>query len=153
MRTSPFRSTAYSLRCKTEKFEAILFPRRSRCHCLRTTDRHAPVPEAVVIHPKCAKSRSGAHAWSSRAKAETPRCSAISTSYCHRPRPASCTTWRCRQRWHRHCLRRARWRIDRPPHHARPRRRAGIIVPPVFDEESFDPKEEASLRMARDRSA
>jgi hypothetical protein len=35
MWTSPFRSAAYSLRCKTEKFEAILFPRRSRRRCRR----------------------------------------------------------------------------------------------------------------------
>jgi hypothetical protein len=38
VRTLPFRSAAYSLRCKTEKFEAILFPRRSRRRCLRTAD-------------------------------------------------------------------------------------------------------------------
>jgi hypothetical protein len=38
MRTSPFRSAAYSLRCKTEKFEDIPFPRRSRRWCLRTAD-------------------------------------------------------------------------------------------------------------------
>jgi hypothetical protein len=38
VRTSPFRSTAYSLRCKTKKFEAILFSRRSHRRCLRTAD-------------------------------------------------------------------------------------------------------------------
>jgi hypothetical protein len=38
VRTSPFRRASYSLRCKTEKFEAILFPRRSRRRCLRTAD-------------------------------------------------------------------------------------------------------------------
>jgi hypothetical protein len=63
VRTSPFRSTAYRLRCKTEKFVAILFPRRSRYRCLRTADCRAPVPEAAAVHPKCAKSSSGAHAW------------------------------------------------------------------------------------------
>jgi hypothetical protein len=89
VRTSPFRSAAYSLHCKTEKFEAILFPRRSRRWCLRTADHRAPVPEAAAVHPKCAKSSSGAHARPSRAKADTPHCSAISTtSYCRRPRPA-----------------------------------------------------------------
>jgi hypothetical protein len=124
VRTSPFRSSTYSLRCKTEKFEAILFPRRSLRRCLRRSDHRAPVPEAAGVHPKCAKSRSGAHARPSRAKTDTPRCSAISTSYCRRPRPASCTTWRCHRRRHHHCLYGARWRIDRPPHHARPRRRA-----------------------------
>jgi hypothetical protein len=125
MRTSPFRSGAYSLRCKTEKFEAILFPCRSRRRCLRTTHR-APVPEAPAFHPKCAKSSSVAHARPSHAKADTPRCSAISTtSYCRRPRPASCTPSWCRRRRHRHCLYRARWRIDRPPHRGHPRWRAG----------------------------
>jgi hypothetical protein len=125
VRTSPFRSVAYSLRCKTEKFEASLFPRRSRRRCLRTADRRAPVPEAAVVHPKCAKSSSGAHALPSPTKADTPRCSAMSTSYCRRPRPALCTTSRCRLRQHRHCLCRARWHIDRPPHRAHPQRCAG----------------------------
>jgi hypothetical protein len=36
--TSPFRNAAYSLRCKTEKLKAFLFPRRSRRRCLRTAD-------------------------------------------------------------------------------------------------------------------
>jgi hypothetical protein len=126
VRTSPFRSVAYILRCKTEKFEAILFPRRSRRRCLRTADRRAPMPEAGAVHPKCAKLSSGAHMRPSRAKVHTPCCSAISTmSYCHRPRPASCTPSWCRRRWHRHCLCRARWRIDRPLHRAHPLRRAG----------------------------
>jgi hypothetical protein len=75
MRTSPFRSAAYSLRYKTKKFEAILFPRRSRRRCLHTADRRALVPEAAAVHPKCAKSINGAHARPSRAKADTPRCS------------------------------------------------------------------------------
>jgi hypothetical protein len=61
VRTSPFRNAAYSLRRKIEKFEAIIFPRRSRRRCLRTADRCAPVPEAVAVHPKCAMSSSGAH--------------------------------------------------------------------------------------------
>jgi hypothetical protein len=74
------------------------------------------VPEAAAVHPKCAKSSSGAHARPSRAKADIPRCSAISTSYYHRPRPSSCTTSRCRRRRYRHRLYRARWHIDRPPH-------------------------------------
>jgi hypothetical protein len=126
VQTSPFRSATYSLHCKTEKFEAILFPRRSRRWCLRMADRRALVPEVAAVHPKCAKSSSGAHARPSRAKADTPRCSAISTmSYCRRPRPASCTPSWCRRRWHRHCLCRARWRIDRSPHRAHPRRRTG----------------------------
>jgi hypothetical protein len=126
VRTSSFRSAAYSLRCKTEKFEAILFPHRSRRQSLRTADHHAPVPEAATIHPKCAKSSSGAHAWPSRAKTDTRRCSAISTtSYCRRPRPASCTPLRCRRWRHRHCPCRARWRIDRPPHCSHTRRHAG----------------------------
>jgi hypothetical protein len=126
VRTSPFRSVAYSLRCKTEKFETILFPCRSCRRCLHTADRRAPVPEAATVHPKCAKSSSGAHARPSRAKADTPRCSAISmTSYCHCLRPASCTPSRCRRRRHRHCLCRARWRIDTPPYRSHPRRRAG----------------------------
>jgi hypothetical protein len=125
VRTSPFRSAAYSLRRKTEKFEAILFPHRSRHRCLRTADRHAPVPEAAAVHPKCVKSSSGAHARPSRAKVDTPRCSAISTtSYCRRLLPALCTPSRCRRWRHHHCLYRARWRIDRPPHRAHPRRRA-----------------------------
>jgi hypothetical protein len=89
MRTSPFRSAAYSLHCKTEKFKAILFPRCSHRRCLRTADHRAPVPEAAAVHPNFAKSSSGAHARPSRAKADTP----------------------------------------------------------VFDEEGFDPKEEASLQM------
>jgi hypothetical protein len=53
VRISAFHSAAYNLRYKTEKFEAILFPRRSRRWCLRTADRRAPVPEAVVVYPKC----------------------------------------------------------------------------------------------------
>jgi hypothetical protein len=123
MRTSPFRNAAYSLRCKTEKFKAILFPRRSRLQCLRTADRRAPVPEAATVHPKCTKSSSVAHARPSRAKADTPRCSAISTtSYCRRLRPTSCTPSRCRRWRHHHYLCRARWRIGRPPHRAHPRR-------------------------------
>jgi hypothetical protein len=59
VRTSPFRSATYSLHCKIEKFEAILFPRRSRRWCLRTADRRTPV--------KCAKSSSWAHVRPSRA--------------------------------------------------------------------------------------
>jgi hypothetical protein len=125
VRTSPFRSAVYSLRCKTKKFEFILFPHCSHRWCLRTADCHAPVPEAAAVHPKCTKSSSGAHARPSCAKADTPRCSAISTSYCRRPRPASCTPSRCRRRRHRHCLFRARWCIDRPPHCAHPQRCAG----------------------------
>jgi hypothetical protein len=125
MRTSPFRSTTYSLRCKIEKFEAILFPCRSRRHCLCPADRRAPVPEAGAVHPKCNKLSSGAHTWPSRAKADTPRCSAISPSYCRRPRPTSCTPSRCRRPRHLHCLSIARWRIDTPLHHAHPRRHAG----------------------------
>jgi hypothetical protein len=101
VRTSPFRSAAYSLRCKTEKFEAILFPCCSRHRCLRTADRRAPMPEATAVQPKCAKSSSGAHARPSHAKVETPLCSTISTSYCRRPRPASCTPSRCRRQRHR----------------------------------------------------
>jgi hypothetical protein len=117
VRTSPFCSAAYSLRCKVETLEAILFPCRSCHRCLRTDDHRAPVPEAAAVHPKCAKSSSGAHAWPSRAKVDTPRCSAILTTlYCNRPWPASCTpSWCCRRR-HHHCLCRARWCIDRPPH-------------------------------------
>jgi hypothetical protein len=42
--------------------------------------------------------------------------------YCRHPRPASCTASRCRRRRHNHCLCRAKWHIDRPPHHAHPRR-------------------------------
>jgi hypothetical protein len=129
VRTSPFRSADYSLRCKTEKFEAILFPHHSHRCCLRTADRRAPVPEAVAVHPKYAKSSSAAHARPSRAKADTPHCSAISTSYCRRPRPASCTPSRCCRQRHRHCLYRAIWRIDRTPHCAHPRRRAGDHCP------------------------
>jgi hypothetical protein len=72
VRTSPFRSAAYSLRCKIEKFEAIFFPRRTRHRCLRTADRRAPMPEAASVHPKCAKSSSGAHTRPSRAKEDTP---------------------------------------------------------------------------------
>jgi hypothetical protein len=105
------------------------------------------MPEAEAVHPKCAKSSSGTHARPSRAKADTPRCSAFSTSYCCRPRPASCTPSRCRQRRHCHCLCRARWRIDRPPHRAHPWRAPEIIVSPVFDEEGFDCREEASLQI------
>jgi hypothetical protein len=55
MQISPFRSAAYSLRCKTEKFEAILFPRCSRRRCLRTADRRALVSEAAVVHPQIHK--------------------------------------------------------------------------------------------------
>jgi hypothetical protein len=134
VRTSPVRNAAYNLRCKTEKFEAILFPRCSRCRCLRTADRCSPVLEAVEVHPKCAKSSSGVHARPSHTKADTPRCSAISLSYCRRPRPASCTPSWCHRQRHRHCLYRARWRIDRPSRRAHPRRCAG-----------FDSREEASL--------
>jgi hypothetical protein len=147
VRTSPFCSTAYSLRCKIEKFEAILFPRRSCRRCLRTADRRAPVPEAAVVHPKCAKSRSGSQARPYRTKADTPRCSSISTSYCHHPRPASCTPSQCHRRRHRHCLCRARWHIDRPPHHPTLGGVPEIIVSHVFDEDGFDPCEEASLRI------
>jgi hypothetical protein len=75
--------------------------------------------------PNVSKSSSGAHVWPSHAKVDTPRCSAISTSYYRLPRPASCTPSRCHRRRHRHCLCRARWRIDRPPHRAHPRRRTG----------------------------
>jgi hypothetical protein len=125
VRTSPFRSTSYSLRCKTAKFEAILFPHCSRHRCLRTADRRAPVTVAAAVHPKCTNSSSGAHAWPSRAKADIARCSAISTSYCHRPRPASCTPSRCRRRRHRHCLCRASWLIDSTLHRAHPRQHAG----------------------------
>jgi hypothetical protein len=89
---------------QTEKFEAILYPRRSSHRCLRTADHHALVPEAVEVHSKCAKSRSGWHACPSSAKADTPRCLAISTSYRRRPRPASCNASRCRRWRHRHCL-------------------------------------------------
>jgi hypothetical protein len=83
----------------------------------------------------------------SRAMVDTPRCSAISTSYCRRPLLASCTPLRCHRRRHCHCLCRARWSIDRPPHHAHPRCALEIIVSLVFDEEGFDPGMEASLRM------
>jgi hypothetical protein len=38
VRTSPFRSATYNLCCKTEKFEAIIFPHRNRRRCLRTVD-------------------------------------------------------------------------------------------------------------------
>jgi hypothetical protein len=87
------------------------------------------------------------HSQPSRAKADTPRCSAISTtSYCRCPRPASCTPLWCRRWWHRHCLCRAIWRIDRPPHRAHPRR---LIVSHVFDEEGFDSGEETSLRIPK----
>jgi hypothetical protein len=65
------------------------------------------------------------HGWSSRTKADTPHCSAISTSYCRRPRPASYIASRCHQRRHCHCPYRARWHMDRSPHHAHPQRRAG----------------------------
>jgi hypothetical protein len=147
VRTSPFRSAAYSLRCKSEKFEAILFPLRNSHRCLRT-DRRALVPEAAAVHPKCANSSSGAHARPSRAKANTPRCSAISTtSYCRRPRPASCTPLRCHRRRHRHCLCRARWCIDRPSHRAHPRWGAGDHCILVFNEEGFDSREVTSLRI------
>jgi hypothetical protein len=105
------------------------------------------VPEAAAVHPKCAKSSSGAHARPSRAKADIPRCSAISTSYYHRPRPASCTTSWCRRRRYRHRLYRARWHIDRPPHRPPLGGTPEIIVSPVFDDEGFDPREEASLRI------
>jgi hypothetical protein len=88
------------------------------------------------------------HVWPSRAKADITRCSAILTSYCRNPWPASCTASRCHRSWHRHCLYRARWRIDRPPHRAHPRWVAKIIVSPVFDEEGFDPREEVSLRIS-----
>jgi hypothetical protein len=87
MRTSPFRSAGYSLRCKTENFKAILFPRRSCRRCLHMVDRRTPVLEAAAVHPKCAKSSSGSHARPCPAKADTPRCLAISMSYCRRPRP------------------------------------------------------------------
>jgi hypothetical protein len=152
VRTSPFRNAAYSLRCKTEKFEAILFLRHSLRRCLRTADRRAPVPEAAAVHPKCAKLRSASYAPPSRAKADTPRCSANSTSYYRRPRPASCTASRCRRRWHRHCLCRARWRIDRPPRRSHCRRRAGDHYIPVFHEDGFDPGEEASLQIPKMRT-
>jgi hypothetical protein len=125
VRTSPFRSATYSLHCKTEKFKTILFSRRSRRQCLRTADRGVPVLEAATVHPKCTKSSSGAHAWPSRAKANTPRCSAISTSYYRRPRLASCTPSRCHQWRHRHCPSRARRRIDKLPHRAHPQWHAG----------------------------
>jgi hypothetical protein len=36
-------------------------------------DHRAPVPEAASVHPKGAKSSSGAHARPSRAKVDTPR--------------------------------------------------------------------------------
>jgi hypothetical protein len=49
-----------------------------------------------------------------------------------RPRPASCTASWCPRRWHRYCLYRARWRIDRLPHRAHPRRRAGEHCIPYF---------------------
>jgi hypothetical protein len=51
VRTSPFRSAAYSLRCKTKKFEAILFPHRNHCRYLRTANRRTHVPEAAAVHP------------------------------------------------------------------------------------------------------
>jgi hypothetical protein len=146
VRTSPFRSADYSLCCKTKKFEAILFPCRSRRRCLRTVDRRSPVSEAAVVHPKCAKSSSGAHERPCHANADTPRCSAIwTTSYCRGPRPASCTPSRCRRRRHHHCLYRARWHIDRAPNRGHPWRRAGDQRSPVFDEEGFDFGEETSL--------
>jgi hypothetical protein len=66
--------------------------------------------------PRCAKSRSGTHVRPSHAKSDTPRCPVISTLYCCRPRPASCTTSQCHRRWHRHCPCRARWCIDRSSH-------------------------------------
>jgi hypothetical protein len=149
VRSSPFRSAAYSLRCKIEKFEAIIFPHRSRRRCLRTANRRAPVPEAAAVQPKCAKSSSGAHAQLFRAKADTPRCSAISTSYCRRPRPASCTTSRCHRRQHRHCLCRARWCIDRPPHRAHPRRRADIIVSLFLMKKALIPERKKASRFPR----
>jgi hypothetical protein len=149
VRTSAFRSAAYNLRCKTEKFEAILFPRCSCRRCLCMADRHAPVPEAAAIHPKCTKSSSGAHARPSRAKTDTPRCSAFSTSYCRRPRPASCTHSWCRWRRHRHCLYRARCHIDRPPHRAHLGGAPEIIVSPVFDEEGFVSKHGLSMQWRR----
>jgi hypothetical protein len=83
------------------------------------------VPEAAAVQPKCAKSSNGVHAQPYRAKVDSPHCSAISTSYYRRPRPTSCTTSRCRRWRYRHCLCRARWRIDRLPHHAHSRWRNG----------------------------
>jgi hypothetical protein len=102
------------------------FPCYSRRRCLCTADRRTHVSKAAAVHPKCAKSSSGAHTRPSRAKADTPRCSAIWTSYCRRPRPASCTPLWCRRRRHRHCLCRARWHIDSSPHRAHPRWRASM---------------------------
>jgi hypothetical protein len=103
---SNFTISQRSLQSSLQHIEirSHLYPRRSNRCCLRTADRRAPVPEAAAVHPKCTKLRSGLHARPSRAKADTTRCSAISTLYCLHPRPASCTTSRCRRWRHRHCL-------------------------------------------------
>jgi hypothetical protein len=140
VRTSPFHSATYTLRCKTKKFEAILFPCRSHHRCMRTADRRQPVPEAAAVHPKCEKSSSGVHGRPSHAKEDTPHCSVIPASYCRRPRPASSTTSRCRRRRHRHYLCSARWHIDRGRRIMPTLSGASkIIVSPVIDEEGVDP--------------
>jgi hypothetical protein len=99
---------------------------------LCTADRRTPMTEVASVHPKCAKSTNGSHARPSHAKADTPRCLAISTSYCRHPPPTSCTASRCHRRQRCHCLCRARWHIDRLPHRAHPWQRAGDHCIPCF---------------------
>jgi hypothetical protein len=108
---------SYRLCCKTEKFEAILYPCCSRRRCLRTADRHAPVPNGLSrgVIARAAFLRQGRHP------------SLLSHLDVVLPPPVTRLMYasRCRRRRHRHCLCRARWRIDRTPYHAHPRRRAG----------------------------
>jgi hypothetical protein len=150
-----FTISQWSLKSSLQnrEFEVILYPHRSSRRYLCKADRCAPVPEAAVVHPKCAKSKSGSHARPSRAKADTPRCSAISTLYCRRPRPTSCNASRCRQRRHYHCLYRSRWRIDRPPHRAHPRRRARDHCIPCFPWSRLWSRRRSKPPDSRDRSA